>query len=449
MDTGNAGGQTPQQLGTAGYIRHVGSVAVSSQMQPPQMQASHSQQSIMELPASTSSGLEHPMRTQSDPSFTQTSNQPIFTTLNFQNSQLQEYDSYARPIKRAGRVTKPKRTPRPPNAFILYRKAKQAEVIRDNPGVSNKDVSCIIGQMWKAEDPSVQDKFREQAELEKKKHKELHPNYKYQPRKPKNKRMQEAAAAAAAAAASVGGALMGVVPGAHDVNSFMGAGVSAMGTASLPSAAKDPSSSGQFQYSKYHLMMSSGQQPQTPGSQHQASRGDDYYYRTHGALEAQHASHHGGFVNVGMPAQLDIKNGFVGNPSAAYWTPATPSDAGFTNPLAPTNVFQHGSSGNDHQQVRAFESMAQHPAHGAQSFHSASFDHQAEYHQHQPQGHHSQQMVSSYSSGLTYQQSQQQSQAGVDSLDTSAAAAAAAAVATEAQGLGLLSPPPVAWSSNL
>ncbi|PIA15143.1 sequence-specific DNA-binding high mobility group box protein mat-Mc, partial [Coemansia reversa NRRL 1564] len=76
-----------------------------------------------------------------------------------------------------------KRTPRPPNAFILYRKAKQAEVIRDNPGVSNKDVSCIIGHMWKNEDPAVQDKYREQAELEKKKHKEMHPNYKYQPRK--------------------------------------------------------------------------------------------------------------------------------------------------------------------------------------------------------------------------------------------------------------------------
>ncbi|KAI7833756.1 hypothetical protein BX661DRAFT_64926 [Kickxella alabastrina] len=78
--------------------------------------------------------------------------QPMFGALNFQASQLQDFDSYTRP-KRNGRVTKPKRTPRPPNAFILYRKAKQAEVIRDNPGVSNKDVSCIIGQMWKSEDP--------------------------------------------------------------------------------------------------------------------------------------------------------------------------------------------------------------------------------------------------------------------------------------------------------
>ncbi|KAJ1938599.1 hypothetical protein FBU59_004390, partial [Linderina macrospora] len=413
MDAANVGGQPPQQLGTAGYIRHVGSVAVGSQMHPPQMQPSHSQQSLMELQTSTSSNLEHSMRTPNDPSFAPTSNQPIFTTLNFQNSQLQEYDSYARPIKRSGRVTKPKRTPRPPNAFILYRKAKQAEVIRDNPGVSNKDVSCIIGQMWKAEDPSVQDKFREQAELEKKKHKELHPNYKYQPRKPKNKRMAEAAAAAAAAAASVGGALMGVVSGTHEVNTFMSPSVSAMGSASLPSVSKDPStSSGQFQYSKYHLMMSSGQQPQTPGSQHQVSRGEDYYYRTPSALETQHASHHGGFVNVNMPAQLEIKNGFVSNPSAAYWTPNTPSDGSFANPLAPTNVFQQSGGNGDHQQMRAFESMAQHSGHSTQSFHSTgSFDHQGDYHQHQSQGHHGQQMVGSYSSGLAYQQGQQQSQA--------------------------------------
>ncbi|KAJ1675125.1 hypothetical protein EV182_001888, partial [Spiromyces aspiralis] len=123
-----------------------------------------------------------------------------FGALSFQNAHFQDYDPSGRLIKRQGKASKPKRTPRPPNAFILYRKAKQAEVIQQNPGVSNKEVSCIIGNMWKNEEPAVVAKFRKQAEIEKQLHKERHPNYKYQPRKPKSKRQAEAAAMAAAAA---------------------------------------------------------------------------------------------------------------------------------------------------------------------------------------------------------------------------------------------------------
>ncbi|KAJ2842442.1 slightly ste11-like protein, partial [Coemansia erecta] len=216
IDPNNAAPQQmPQQLTTNGYIRHGGSIPVGAtphHQQPldmttaslplpvdiggdqntQQQQQQQQPSSHMHMQPAHQHSAIHPSNPQSPFGSSPAGNQPIFSTLNFQSSQMSEYDSYGRqPKSRANRVIKPKRTPRPPNAFILYRKAKQAEVIRDNPGVSNKDVSCIIGQMWKAEDPLIQDKFREQAEMEKKKHKEMHPNYKYQPRKPKNKRLQE------------------------------------------------------------------------------------------------------------------------------------------------------------------------------------------------------------------------------------------------------------------
>ncbi|OLY82948.1 Silenced mating-type M-specific polypeptide Mc [Smittium mucronatum] len=81
--------------------------------------------------------------------------------------------------------SKVKRTPRPPNAFIIYRKEIQADVIKSNPGVSNKEISCIIGKMWKAAPQSIKDEYKEKADQEKIDHKKKFPDYKYQPRKSK------------------------------------------------------------------------------------------------------------------------------------------------------------------------------------------------------------------------------------------------------------------------
>ncbi|OMJ07695.1 Silenced mating-type M-specific polypeptide Mc [Smittium culicis] len=82
-------------------------------------------------------------------------------------------------------ASKEKRTPRPPNAFIIYRKETQSNVIKKNPGVSNKEISCIIGRMWREEPQSVKDEYKEKANQEKKNHKKMFPDYKYQPRKNK------------------------------------------------------------------------------------------------------------------------------------------------------------------------------------------------------------------------------------------------------------------------
>ncbi|KAJ1648575.1 hypothetical protein J3B02_003440 [Coemansia erecta] len=540
----------PQQLTTSGYIRHGGGILVSSAQPPSALSSMHAQQQQQQqqqqpsldmtaaaaaanisLPVDINGSdhsaqgqqqaqqhqqhLQHPSQAasamhtsnpQSQFGSSPVGNQPIFTTLSFQNSQLQEYDPYARPAKRSGRTTKPKRTPRPPNAFILYRKAKQAEVIRDNPGVSNKDVSCIIGQMWKSEDPAVQDQFREQAEVEKKKHKEMHPNYKYQPRKPKNKRLQESQAAGATAVNSA------LAAGGSQDGSFASTGLSMNSANSvLSSALKEPSTSASanapFQsYSKYHLMMQQGQtpqqqqqqamqiqHPQTPVSQQQQQqthlgRGDEYYYRGAGAMAE--SQQHIGNSFVGVAPQLDIKSGsFVGGiPASAYWTPTTPSDAAFSNTLPSANVF-HGNGSDQTAHMRSFDtsSVAQHSAAGhamgaspAQLFHP--FDHQRQSQQQQQQQHHhhqqQQQQIHDGQGHMDYQTGQQQqfhqhhghsqqqqqqqqgphvalggyvnggqtyhhSQPGMEGLDSTSVAAA------DSQGLGLLSPPTVAWSTNM
>ncbi|KAJ2744428.1 hypothetical protein GGI20_002972 [Coemansia sp. BCRC 34301] len=501
------------QLTNTGYIRHGSTIPVghpqqqsSSQQQHQAMSVSHSQQSLdmvasagislaVDMAADQSGQGQHPHQpvggmhsaaSQSSFGGSSVSNQPIFTTLSFQNSQLQEYDPYTRPQKRTGRTTKPKRTPRPPNAFILYRKAKQAEVIRDNPGVSNKDVSCIIGQMWKSEDPPVQDKFREQAELEKKKHKDLYPNYKYQPRKPKNKRILDGQGSGSTPSGSALGQGAGQDNGTFSPSSVMSSGLMKEGSSAAAAAAVAASNASYPSYSKYHQMIQQGQSLQqhspvhshTPASQQQGqlSRGDEYYYSGPSSInDVPHQHANGGFV----PPQLDIKPSFVNTlPGTTYWTPATPSDGAFSNTLPSGNVFHGGDPAAVH--MRPFDSVVPQHSGGSHSMAAPSaqifnsFDHHRQLHHHHQQQ--QQQQVHDSQAHMDYQTQQQSyhqhhghpqqqaqqhqshaalggyagggqayhhSQHGIDGLDGSSVAG------TDSQGLGLLSPPAVAWTTNM
>lgn len=81
-----------------------------------------------------------------------------------------------------------KNPPRPPNAFILYRKSKQAEIVSVHRGISNNDVSRIIGQMWKSENEEVKEEYQRAAETIKIEHRLQYPNYRYRPRKQSPKR---------------------------------------------------------------------------------------------------------------------------------------------------------------------------------------------------------------------------------------------------------------------
>ncbi|RFU29371.1 hypothetical protein B7463_g6974, partial [Scytalidium lignicola] len=75
------------------------------------------------------------------------------------------------------------KVPRPRNAFILYRQHYQAQVVAQNPGLANPEISKIIGEQWRAQPREVRETWGRLAEEEKQRHQRQYPGYKYQPRR--------------------------------------------------------------------------------------------------------------------------------------------------------------------------------------------------------------------------------------------------------------------------
>ncbi|KZF20493.1 hypothetical protein L228DRAFT_285192 [Xylona heveae TC161] len=100
--------------------------------------------------------------------------------------------------QRLGRHGRAGRVPRPPNAFILYRRHHHPIVKANNPNICNNDISIILGSQWRYEKPEIKAEFFALADILKCKHHETHPNYQYQPRKAseKKRRMTRRKAAA-------------------------------------------------------------------------------------------------------------------------------------------------------------------------------------------------------------------------------------------------------------
>ncbi|PVI07253.1 hypothetical protein DM02DRAFT_513335 [Periconia macrospinosa] len=73
--------------------------------------------------------------------------------------------------------------PRPRNAFILYRQHHQHEIVARHPGLANPEISKIIGERWKAESDESKRVWQDLAQLEKERHQEQYPDYRYQPRR--------------------------------------------------------------------------------------------------------------------------------------------------------------------------------------------------------------------------------------------------------------------------
>ncbi|MCJ1345709.1 hypothetical protein MMC31_003918, partial [Peltigera leucophlebia] len=78
------------------------------------------------------------------------------------------------------------KVPRPRNAFILYRQHHQSAVVEQNPGLSNPEISKVIGEHWKASPQEIQTHWRNLAEQEKLRHQKQYPDYRYQPRRSRN-----------------------------------------------------------------------------------------------------------------------------------------------------------------------------------------------------------------------------------------------------------------------
>lgn len=68
-------------------------------------------------------------------------------------------------------------------AFILYRISHHSKVAQENPGLSNPDISKIIGDKWKKEPDEEKDTWRKLADEEKRRHQQMYPDYRYQPRR--------------------------------------------------------------------------------------------------------------------------------------------------------------------------------------------------------------------------------------------------------------------------
>ncbi|KAJ3141554.1 Casanova [Geranomyces variabilis] len=96
----------------------------------------------------------------------------------------------------------PKRIPRPSNSFMTYRMEKQHEVLAHHAGANNKDISVIIGDMWRNESEPVKEYYRKKAELGRQEHALKYPDYKYTALKPR--KISSASAAVVAAAIAVG-----------------------------------------------------------------------------------------------------------------------------------------------------------------------------------------------------------------------------------------------------
>ncbi|KAF6840471.1 HMG box protein [Colletotrichum plurivorum] len=75
------------------------------------------------------------------------------------------------------------KVPRPRNAFILYRQHHQAQVIAQHPGLSNPEISKIIGEQWRVQPDEVKESWKKLAEEEKIRHQRQYPDYRYQPRR--------------------------------------------------------------------------------------------------------------------------------------------------------------------------------------------------------------------------------------------------------------------------
>ncbi|KAK5732033.1 hypothetical protein LTR17_010869 [Elasticomyces elasticus] len=80
------------------------------------------------------------------------------------------------------------KVPRPPNAFIIYRKDWHSTIVAQNPGVHNNAISVIIGDKWRGESEEVRDVYKQKAADAKALHELNHPEYQYQPRKPSEKK---------------------------------------------------------------------------------------------------------------------------------------------------------------------------------------------------------------------------------------------------------------------
>ncbi|KAI0743416.1 high mobility group box domain-containing protein, partial [Daedaleopsis nitida] len=91
----------------------------------------------------------------------------------------------APPSRQSEEDVKPKKIPRPPNAWIIYRTDRLHEWRQgrspNDPPVKQADISRLIAATWKVEPDHVKLEYEKRAAIAKAEHRKKYPDYKYNP----------------------------------------------------------------------------------------------------------------------------------------------------------------------------------------------------------------------------------------------------------------------------
>ncbi|GFU33857.1 HMG box domain-containing protein [Nephila pilipes] len=93
------------------------------------------------------------------------------------------YDSGELPPSLTDLIFKPKpnKISRPPNAFMLFAKEHRRQVGIDHPAETNRQISTLLGNMWRDLSAEEKIKYYKEAQALEKLHKETYPSYVYSP----------------------------------------------------------------------------------------------------------------------------------------------------------------------------------------------------------------------------------------------------------------------------
>ena len=128
------------------------------------------------------------------------SDSPVFNHTALLNSQMRQGillpsmtvdpTSTSTPYSDATRPKKPAkegRVKRPMNPFMIWSQQQRREITAERPDMHNADISKHLGTVWKQLDDAVKAPFIEEAKRLRELHAKEFPDYKYKPRKNKNK----------------------------------------------------------------------------------------------------------------------------------------------------------------------------------------------------------------------------------------------------------------------
>ncbi|KAF1947267.1 HMG DNA binding protein [Clathrospora elynae] len=97
-----------------------------------------------------------------------------------------------------------KKAPRPMNCWIIFRDAMHKKLKIEHPNLTVQEISGLCSQIWKDLSPADKEPWQSAAQSAKEEHLRQHPDYKYSPRKPGEKKKRQSRKAKRAASVAAG-----------------------------------------------------------------------------------------------------------------------------------------------------------------------------------------------------------------------------------------------------